>query len=482
MIHTRPAALALAAVVLLSGCTGGDSPPDGPSEISSLDRTGRDPVASDGPRSPSPEGLLLGTLPDPVPGRIEIAGSTNVVSAGVLPPFLAARETQVVQSPDDESRAFQRLCVGEVDLVDSTRAITPEEWESCRSQGLDVVQLEVASDALVAAIRVGSDVGADCLDTDQLARILSADDPLTSWSEVGDDFDDVPLRTVGPEVDSDAMRSLGRLVLDTPELTGDDLAVDYRALAGDDAIRDLVAGSASDRGLVTRHLSEVRRRRAALRPALAGAVRALAAARAAVAGAEAPSGQAFARRRAALAEVERLRALYAPVAERYERLTAAAARIESTTGTLGLFSRSQAAAEPDVLRPFEVEVADGDGERDCILPTSTSIASGAYPLSRPLLLTATTRSVKRPEVGDYLAFLLRRSVEIARRADLVPLPAAAVRTQLDWVESLDLPVFASIDGGPVELLPEAAPEVPRSDDDQEPDAGAEPDPVEVPAR
>ncbi|WP_323792951.1 PstS family phosphate ABC transporter substrate-binding protein [Nocardioides sp.] len=475
MSRTRTGSLALAAVLTLSGCTGGDPTPGGPSEIPSLDRTGRDPVIpSTSPAPAAADTILVGTLPDPVPGRIEVAGAPSVVSAGVLPAFSEASETQVVQAPADESRAFQRLCVGEVDLVDSARPISAEEWESCRAQGLDVVQLRVASDAVVVAIRTGSDVGGDCLDTDQLARILSADDAVSDWSEVGDGFDEVPLRTAGPDVDSEAMRSLGRLVLDVSEPTRDDLAPDYRALPDETAVRDLVAGSASDRDLTTRYLPQVQRRRAALRSALAAATRALDAARAAVAGTDAPTGRAYAERRAAVDEVDRLRLLLAPVAERYERLTGAAARVEATNGTLGLFSRSRAVTDADVLRPFEIEVADGDRQRSCILPTGASIANGAYPLSRHLFLTATTRSVKRPEVADYLAFHLRNAAEVAERADLVPLPAPAIRTQLDWVETGDLPVFASVDGGPVEQLPTVTAVDPETD--------TEPDPVEAPAR
>ncbi len=481
MSRGRAGALALAGVLALTACTGSEPTPGGPSEIPSLDRTGRDPAPAGPTRDPAADDpLLVGTLPDPVPGRVEVAGTPSIVSDRVLPGFRAEQETQVVQTPDAEARAFERLCVGEVDLVDSARPISAVEWEGCRAQGLDVVQLRVASDAVVPAIRTGSDVGTDCLDTDQLARVLSSGSDVSDWSEVGDDLADMPLRVAGPEVGSDALSSLGRLLLDDPAPTREDLAADYRASPDEDAVRDLVAGSASDRELVARYLPVVQRRRAALRPALADAVRALTDARAEIAASlqagDDPTPEAYATRREAVAEVARLRGLLASVTERLARLTAAAARIEATTGTLGLFSYRFAAAAPDVLRPFEVEVADGDGQRDCVLPTRTSIANGDYPLARDLVLTATTRSIKRPEVADYLTYLLGRAVTTAESAGLVPLPASTVRTQLDWIATGDLPVFASVDGGPVQELRAVEPD---TDPGTSTTQGS---PVEVPAR
>ena len=52
------------------------------------------------------------------------------------------------------------------------------------------------------------------------------------------------------------------------------------------------------------------------------------------------------------------------------------------------------------LRPFEI--TSPDGHRNCVFPSQTTIASGIYPLSTQVLITTTTRSLKRDEVTDFL--------------------------------------------------------------------------------
>ena len=66
-----------------------------------------------------------------------------------------------------------------------------------RPSGLDVVQFQIASDGIVVAIKSESDVGGDCLTTDQVQEIWRAGSPITNWSQVG--LDDVPLAVGGPQ-------------------------------------------------------------------------------------------------------------------------------------------------------------------------------------------------------------------------------------------------------------------------------------------
>ncbi len=96
-------------------------------------------------------------------------------------------------------------------------------------------------------------------------------------------------------------------------------------------------------------------------------------------------------------------------------------------------------------------MTDGDDQPSCVFPSADTILSGQYPLSRPLLITATTRSLERPEVADFLSFYLRRSRTLAAEQRLVPETSSAVATQLGWIATGAYPVFASVDGGPVEV-------------------------------
>ena len=108
-----------------------------------------------------------------------------------------------------EDQAFQELCAGQIDLVDSARPISRAEWEACQAVGLDVVQFQVAAEAIVVAIKSETDVGADCLSTDQVRDIWRAGSPLTNWSQDPLNYDDVPCGSEAPTPPTRASRSSG---------------------------------------------------------------------------------------------------------------------------------------------------------------------------------------------------------------------------------------------------------------------------------
>ncbi len=423
--------------------------------------------------------VLVGTLPDPEPGLVRVDGSPSPLAIRANAGYVEDSGNRVDEVSTGESRAFQRLCVGEVDVVDSTRPISAAEWEGCRAQGLDIVQFQVAADALVLAIKNETDVGGDCLDTDQVAAIFGASSTVTTWSQVGADFDDVALRRGGPDIDSDLLRSFGRYILDSPEPSLSSFAASYRTFPDSRGTRDFVVGSPSDQQQAP-YLSIVEPRREHLRLALLRALRVLDDARAevraevsaAVEGQDDDVRLAYASRSAAFSEVLRLRAAYGPVDARYQRLKQSAARVEAAVGTLGIFPQSFYVLDEDLLRPFEIEVADDDGQQNCIFPSAQTIVNGQYPLSRRLLLTATTRSLKRPEVADYLRSYLQGSRSYADAEQVIGLPAQDLSSQLAWIDDGTYPVFASIDGAAVEAqeVPVVGYDIPA------------PPPVEVPAQ
>ncbi len=176
-------------------------------------------------------------------------------------------------------------------------------------------------------------------------------------------------------------------------------------------------------------------------------------------------------KRAASVAVDRLRDQLAPVDERYQRALAARQRLASLTGRVGLFSQGFYASHDRVLRPLEIELSDGDDRRGCVLPDAQSVLDGSYPLSRPLLLTVSTRSLQRPEVRELVGYHLENAVTLADRAGVVPLPADEVARQLAWLTDGTFPQFGPGAGGALE---EQADE-PATEAPQPPD-------VEVPAR
>ena len=444
-------ALALGSVLGLAACSAGDGSGSGPVGPS-IDRRGRDlgvGVAGDptgGDRaSGSAPGELVGLLPDPEPGLIRVDDAAGSSSPRAVAAYEAASPYRVEQSTTGAAPAFEGLCTGQVDLVHSDRPISPAEWDDCRARGLDVVQVQVASDAVVLATRRGSDLGAGCLDLTRVAALLSS----------GDD----DLQLAGPGPGSPTLAFLARSALGAPGAGASRIGPGYRVVDDPAALRDAVVGSPSDR-LAAGLLPAVEARRTTVRGELRVALAALTRARADVADALAAqddgtgvtdgslTSRAYAARRAALAEVERLRAVLGPLETRYRAALGAAARLQAVGGTVGVFDVAAATSSAAELQPLQVSA---DGATGCVAPSPSTIASGAYPLARPLLLTATTRSLRRPEVVDHVEFLLRNAPTFATADGLVPVAGAELATELGWVLGPDYPTFASVDGGPVEL-------------------------------
>ncbi|MBS41664.1 MAG: hypothetical protein CMH83_00540 [Nocardioides sp.] len=464
----RPAALAavaLAGAMVLSACSSSD-------DASASDTAESSPTAT---ATPTPTATATATpaadLPEPEAGVVTVDGSEELLSTRMNRRYdTDGGDSQLVTTATGDSRAFQRLCVGELDVVDSSRPISASEWQQCQDAGLDIVQFQVAADATLLAIKNESDVGGDCLDTEEAARILEANSTIDNWSEVASRFDDVPLATGGPQGDDPLVVFFGRYVLGAPEPSLLNFRADYRAAEDEDSTRIWVAGTDADR-LKVRNFNRVTPKYNRLRAELKIAWRVWGDANDEVkvalrernkgirddrdaatrASDEARLQRAYRARSRAITEVNLIKAKLKPVQRRYRTAADAQARLDSTNGHLGLFRLSYYQVYENLLRPFEIDVA-GDGVENCIFPSPATVVSGEYPLTRQLLLTTTTRSLQREEVQDYLLYYLRNSQTLATDADLIALPTKDVQTQVQWITSGDTPTFASVDGGPVELV------------------------------
>ena len=81
-----------------------------------------------------------------------------------------------------------------------------------------------------------------------------------------------------------------------------------------------------------------------------------------------------------------------------------------------------------------VAVDNGEG---CIAPTAATIEDGSYtPLSRPLFIYVSTKSLERPEVNAFVEFYLENARELVTEVGYVPLPPDAYLNALTEVGSL----------------------------------------------
>lgn len=413
-------------------------------------------------------------LPSRPGGIVDIEGTSGSLTTEAARRYeFKGSTTDITVAETGEDRAFQRLCAGEIDLVDSSRPISRAEWDACRSVGLDVVQFQVAADAVVLAIKSETDVGGDCLTTPQVQEIFRAGSPVTSWAQLG--LDDVRLETGGPTPDNNAFGFFGRYVLDAPEPSLTNLRSDYQAFDSDNGARLWVVGDTRDHALADR-FAERSRKRSEANDELAVAWQVLrdAAAEVKVAKAEVEKGirdkrseadRARDRRRRddAIVARDRARAAKNRAAERrasalelYGLSRDAKRVIDGTRGNVAFFRFSYYELYEDQLRPFEITLPDG--ERNCIFPSQRTIVSGEYPLARQLLITTTTRSLKRREVTEFLTFYVNQSDELATDARLVALPANIVNQQSQWLEGETPVILVSPDEEVTTQAPQEQPE------------------------
>ena len=104
--------------------------------------------------------------------------------------------------------------------------------------------------------------------------------------------------------------------------------------------------------------------------------------------------------------------------------------VSGDKGALGYFGYSYFEENADSVKAVEV-----DGGEGCVAPSVGTAQDGTYaPLSRPLFIYVKTSSLERPEVAEFLGFMIDNGAEIAEQAEFVPLTAeqlAEARSTLD---------------------------------------------------
>lgn len=136
--------------------------------------------------------------------QIAIDGSSTV-----YPISLAMAEEFQIENPDAQitvgfagtGGGFERFCAGETQVSDASRVIEEDEIAACEAAGIPFIELPIAADALTVVVNPENDF-VECLTTDQLNQIWSADGGVSNWSDVNPDWPAEPIELYGPGVDS----------------------------------------------------------------------------------------------------------------------------------------------------------------------------------------------------------------------------------------------------------------------------------------
>jgi ABC-type phosphate transport system substrate-binding protein len=429
----------LAALAALAGCGVSLEDASNSGEAGPLERTtasvaseSRDENASNlPPRPPGTvriEGKAQGSLTDTLLEGYEVQGSS----------------VNFELQSKAEGKAFEDFCAGEADIVDSARPISPIEYAGCQANGVEPVQIEVASDAAVLAIANETDVGVDCLSVDDVREVFRAASPVSSWSQVGyggrsdPSIDALPIKVAGPDSRSNVFGFFGEFVLGDPEPSPLLLRGDYQAFPNDAGVRVAVSGN--------RDQLERAAQSQFSRQSVADLAAALEDAKAAVEVAEFQVEKGIEDNRSA-GERERdaatLTEAEAKVAGLESELAAArgqakvddvaASEVAQRLGTLGLFRFSYYELWEERLRPMEVEATNAEGAPQCIFPSQSTVTDATYPLARQLLLTVDLGAMKEAEIEEFLTYAVSESQQAAITAELVPLPDEVRNTELAWL-------------------------------------------------
>jgi phosphate transport system substrate-binding protein len=138
--------------------------------------------------------------------------SSNVITAdgsSTVGPFTtkaaedwkAAGGSDVTVGISGTGGGFERFCAGETDISNASRAIKDEEAAICGENGVEYVELQVATDALTNVVNSEND-WATCLTVAQLNEIWKPGSTVSNWNQVDPSYPDVPLKLYGAGTDS----------------------------------------------------------------------------------------------------------------------------------------------------------------------------------------------------------------------------------------------------------------------------------------
>ena len=136
-------------------------------------------------------------------GVIAADGSSTVgpFTTKAAEDWKAAGGSDVTVGISGTGGGFERFCAGETDISNASRTIKDEEATLCAENGVEYIELQVATDALTNVVNSEND-WATCLTVEQLSAIWEPGSKVSSWNQVDPSFPDVPLKLYGAGTDS----------------------------------------------------------------------------------------------------------------------------------------------------------------------------------------------------------------------------------------------------------------------------------------
>ncbi|MFW6195204.1 MAG: PstS family phosphate ABC transporter substrate-binding protein [Chloroflexota bacterium] len=186
----------VAALALVLGACGSDDPTATPQPTA----TSEPASGTNTPRPASTPDNSNGELS----GDIEIDGSSTVfpVTQAVAEEF--RKEYPDVQVPvgiSGTGGGFKRFVTGETVISNASRPIKDAEAQQAEENGVEYVELLVATDGLSVMVNPANDF-VDCLTTDELKRLWEPGSEVDEWSDLRSEWPDEEISLFGPDTES----------------------------------------------------------------------------------------------------------------------------------------------------------------------------------------------------------------------------------------------------------------------------------------
>ena len=173
-------------------------------------------------------------------GTIEIDGSSTV-----FPITEAVAEEFRKINPDVRTNVgisgtgggFKRFTVGETDISDASRPIKEPEAEAAQKNGIEYIELRVATDGLAVIVNKGNS-WVDYLTVEELKQIWEPNSTVQKWSDVRPDWPDRPITLYGPGTDSGTFDYFTEVIVGKVDAS----RPDYTASEDDNVLVQGIAG------------------------------------------------------------------------------------------------------------------------------------------------------------------------------------------------------------------------------------------------
>lgn len=137
-------------------------------------------------------------------GAVRIDGSSTVypITEAVAEEFSkSAPKVNVSVGISGTGGGFKRFCVGETDITDASRPITPSEVTLAAEKQIEYIEIPVAFDALTIVVNPRND-WVKSLTVEQVRKIYSAAGTARSWKDLDPSWPDRPMKVFSPGTDS----------------------------------------------------------------------------------------------------------------------------------------------------------------------------------------------------------------------------------------------------------------------------------------